>query len=146
MKFFLIIWLSFLVVGCGMFCSSEPPRRAIIEGNGGYGMQYHFILYNPLGDAKHNTPELKCIKYRYATSHIYTDSLGSQNGSSIIWKSSQDFEMISQNVLDSAYFVFGDETIQISGLKGSDEYYNGTWKIEKSSPDSWGVPIIKSKN
>jgi hypothetical protein len=37
MKYFLMTLLSFLVVGCGVFCSSKPPNRATIEDNGGYG-------------------------------------------------------------------------------------------------------------
>jgi hypothetical protein len=97
----------------------------------------------PSGNAEH-TPNLKCIKYEYGKSHIYTDNLGSVNGDSVIWKSfyqGQNFNMVPTDVLDSAHFVFGDKSIQISGLKDVYEYLNGTWKIEKTSPDSWGIPI-----
>ena len=143
MKFFLMTLLSFLLVGCGV-CPSKPPKRAILEANGGEGMRYHFIMYNAVGDAKHNNITPRCTKYGYGKSHIYTDNLGSVNGGSILWKAfyqGQNSNMLPVNIQDSAHFVFGDKNIQISGLKDEYKSLNGTWQIEKSSPDSWGVPI-----
>ena len=138
-----LVLAGLFLVSCGINCKGEPPKRAILNQNIEYGMNYHFVMYEPVGDAGH-TPSPKCTKYEYGKSHIYVDDLGRVNGDSVIWIASyqgQTSDMIPSDIKKNAYFVFSKNEITIDGLSGGYEYLNGTWKIETSSPSSWGVPI-----
>ena len=142
-KIILMLVLLFGLVGCGVICPSKPPKRAVMHNAGGMGMRYHFVMYEPVGDAGH-TPSLKCTKYEYGRSHIYVDDLGLVDGDSIIWVASyqgQTSEMIPVDIKKSAHFRFERKEISITGLSGGYEYLNGIWRIETSSPSSWGIPI-----
>ena len=118
----------------------KPPHRAIYSKMSGYGMQYHIVLYQPsYGGGTHS---FKCGSWSYSPFHVFTDRLGVLRGDEVIIKSldmglppyyGQDPSEIS--------LVIGKDTIKISGVNGG--VYNGTYKVETTSPDSWGVPIEK---
>ena len=80
-----LVLAGLILVGCGVNCKGEPPKKAKYVEGGGYGMQYHFILYYPQGDAAH-TPSLKCTKYTYTPYDVYTDDLGRVSGANVIWR------------------------------------------------------------
>lgn len=103
-------------------------------------MQYHIILYQPsYGGGTHS---FKCGSWSYSPFHVFTDRLGTLRGDEVIIKSIDMAEPPyvdhGQNLSDIR-LVITKNTIQITGVKGG--VYNGTYKVETSSPDSWGVPI-----
>jgi len=143
MKYILSLIMILGLIGCGINCKSKPPKRAVLSQNPANGMRYHFVMYEPVGNAGH-TPTLKCTKYEYGKSHIYVDDLGSVSGDLVLWMAlyqGQTSDMIPLDIKKNATFVFGESQISITGLSGGYEYLNGTWKIETSSPNSWGIPI-----
>lgn len=142
-RILILIFSSLLLVGCGVVCKDEPPKRAVMQENGGMGMQYHFVLYEPVGDAGH-TPSLKCTNYEYGRSHLYTDSLGVVQGDAIIWEAYHQGEsasMLPEDIQNHTSFIFSKSAVTIKGATEAYSYLNGEWRIETSSPNSWGVPI-----
>ena len=133
--FFIMISLGF--VSCGVNCSGVPPKRAIMHESGGYDMTYYFSIYIPVSGLSHSP---SCPKYEYAKIDIYTDDLGMITGDKVIWKSLYG---------DLAFEDYGEDpeniTLQLSNEKviisGWSRINDGTYKVEISSPDSWGVPI-----
>ena len=118
----------------------KPPHRAFYNKTSQYGMQYHITLYQPsYGGGTHS---FKCGSWSYSPFHVFTARLGVLRGDEVIIKSldmglppyyGQDPSEIS--------LVIGKDTIKISGVNGG--VYNGTYKVETTSPDSWGVSIEK---
>ena len=129
------------LVGCGpLGCDSEPPARATLDENGGYGMRYHFTIYDVTGDA--NPHAIRCTSYEYITSEIYTDDLGIVNGSQVIWKNKLGgSDMETEEKMKELTFTFSQQLLRVDGYKNEYTYLNISYKVETSSPDSWGVPI-----
>jgi len=118
----------------------KPPNRAIYSQTSGYGMQYHIILYQPsYGGGTHS---FKCGSWSYSPFHVFTDRLGTLKGDEVIIKGmgmSEPPYVDHGQVLNDINLLITRDTVKITGVKG--EVYNGVYKIETSSPDSWGVPI-----
>lgn len=136
-KILLIFVVSFGLIGCGVGCSNKPPKRAVMHENSGYGMTYHFSIYIPVSGLSHSA---KCSEYEYSKIDIYTDDLGTTTGDRVIWKSLYgdlafvDYGENPANITLS----FSNEKVVISGWSSIND---GTYKIENTSPNSWGVPI-----
>ena len=137
----ILLWtvICFGIVGCGMNCSGEPPKRAYNHQGGGYGMRYHYSIYIPSALSGHS-PSVKCTKYEYAKIDIYTDDLGTITGDKVIWNNLygevafQDYGEDPKNIT----LHFSNEAVTISGWSSAN---NGVYKIETTPPESWGVPI-----
>ena len=138
---FLLISLLMLMLLISCNCNEKkPPARAFFNKTSAYGMQYHITLYQPsYGGGTHS---FKCGSWSYSPFHIFTDKLGKLKGDEVIIKSIDMAEPPyvdhGQNLNDIS-LVITKKTISISGVKGG--VYNGTYTVETSSPDSWGVPI-----
>ena len=135
-----ILIMMCLVVGCGINCPSKPPKRAYFFNGGGYGMSYHVAAYRPASQLSHNPTA--CTKYEYISFHIYFDEYGTFNGDEIVWKNFQggDIPFVENGEVQSNITItISKDKIVIKGFRNQIE--NGTYKIETSSPDSWGVPI-----
>jgi len=147
MKRILFLLISLLMLMLLQSCCSsgnKPPRRAIYSQTSGYGMQYHIILYQPSYRGGTHIPT--CGSWEYSPFHVFTDKLGKLKGNDVIIKSLDMAEPPyvdhGQNLNDISLMIT-KKTISISGVKGG--VYNGTYTVETSSPDSWGVPIVKGK-
>jgi len=144
----IMLTMSILIMILLSACCNDkkPPHRAIYSKTSGYEMQYHIILYEPFSDGGGHS--IKCGSWHYIPTHIYTDKLGSLNGTEIIWKNldGDDFPFATggQNSSD-IHVVIQNNTIKVQGFsyKSGNDTMNGTYKIETTSPDSWGVPIVK---
>jgi hypothetical protein len=129
------------IVGCGINCPSKPPKRAILSQNSGYGMRYHFILYEPVEGSPHS-PSFKCPKQEYLSSNVYTDDLGRVNRNNLVWISFYNEEIpFDETMKKNTFFTFTKEFVEINGLTGDFQDLNGKYKIETTSPDSWGISI-----
>lgn len=131
-----------IIIGLnGCSCNEEkPPRRAIFNKTSDYSMQYHIILYEPsYGGGTHS---FKCGSWSYSPFHIFTDRLGTLREDEVIIKSIDMAEPPyvddGQDLGDIGLLITRD-TIKITGVKGG--VYDGTYKVETTSPDSWGIPI-----
>lgn len=138
-KFILKIIVGLLMVGCGLNCQSKPPKRAIMHTNGGMGMQYHFSLYTPIGDAERNS--LRCTKYEYVKSDLYTDSLGTMSVTEVLFIMSNGSKAYAEEHDDIMKITISKTMIKIHGFTGHDSVLNEEYTIVNSSPSSWGVPI-----
>jgi len=87
-----------------------------------------------------HSPTLKCSEYVYSKIDFYTDDLGQINGDKVIWKNSYGDVNFSDYGEDPAKIrlYFSKEKVAVSGWNS---YNDGTYKVETTSPDSWGVPI-----
>ncbi|MBA1420610.1 MAG: hypothetical protein FAF03_07080 [Epsilonproteobacteria bacterium] len=145
-KIIILMLVSFLFVGCGpLGCDGEPPTRATLDENGGYGMRYHFTLYEVLANGGVNPHNLSvsCKEYEYYKSEIYTDDLGAVNGSQVIWKNRfQGRDMQTSEQMAKLTFTFSDTQVQIDGFENEYSFENIDYKVETSSPESWGIPIF----
>ena len=134
-----------LLFGCA--CGDKkPPQRALYKKDNISGMQYHIVLYEPFGTG--GAHSIKCGSWEYVPTHIYTDKLGTMNGNDVIWKNLDEmdypFEQNGQNIRDVHLIISKDKiTIQGFNYKSGLNTMNGTYKVETTSPDSWGVPIVK---
>ena len=130
-----------IIVSCT--CNEkEPLARAFYNKTSQYGMQYHITLYQPsYGGGTHS---LKCGSWSYSPFHVFTDRLGALRGDEVIIKSIDMAEPpyvdYGQNLSEISLLI-GKDTVTISGVKGG--VYNGTYEVETTSLDSWGVPIEK---
>ena len=127
------------LIGCGVNCPSKPPRRAVFHENGDRGMMYHITIYIPYGQLSHSP---QCTQYSYIPIHIYADSLGTLRGDEVIWDNGYGQDLPFQDNGDKKENIvlnISKEKIVIKGFR--DNHQNGTYKVETSSPDSWGVPI-----
>jgi hypothetical protein len=140
MKYFILIIISVLLVGCN--CNQDTPMRVIKHNTGGKGMMYHYTLYTPQYGTSH-TPSFKCPKAEYYVSDIYTDDLGTVNRNNFIWiHHSGSFEIpFDLNSRKNIYVTFEQNGIIVKGMNGEFADFNGKYKLETTSPDSWGVPI-----
>jgi len=142
MKKILVIMSAILTMIILVSCCNDkkPPRRAIYSQTSGYGMQYHIILYQPsYGGGTHS---FKCGSWSYSPFHVFTDRLGTLKGDEVIIKGmgmSEPPYVDYGQVLNDINLLITRDTVKITGVKG--EVYNGVYKVETSSPDSWGVPI-----
>jgi len=144
MKFFLTIIGSIMIamglIGC-IGCDSKPPKRAYQHKNGGLGMQYHYVIFEPSGELSHSPG---CTKYEYIPLHIYVDDIGTVSGDSVVWKNPEGnevpFEEQGENEKNIVLLITKDKII-VSGFLNGYKNLNGTYQIETSSPDSWGVSI-----
>jgi len=144
MKFFLTITGSIMIamglIGC-IGCDSKPPKRAYQHKNAGLGMQYHYVIFEPSGELSHS---LGCTKYEYVPLHIYVDDIGNVSGDSIVWKNPEGNEVPfgeqKENEKNIILSITKDK-IRVSGFLNGYKNLNGTYQIETSSPDSWGVSI-----
>ena len=147
MKKMITIISSLLMIVLLSACTcgkKKPPHRAIYSQESGYGMQYHIILYQPsYGGATHS---FRCGSWTYSEFHIYTDNLGAMKGDDVIWKNGGGhfdglpFSKNGQQMHD-INLVITKNNIQISGVKGN--IFNGKYRVETSSPDSWGIRITR---
>lgn len=133
-----------ILVSC---CSDKkPPHRAIYSQTSGHDMQYHIILYEPFSDG--GAHSLKCGSWNYIPTHIYTDNLGELRGDEVIWKNldGQDFPFEERGQAShDIYLNITLNTIEIKGFsyKSGNDTMNSSYKVETSSPDSWGIPIVQ---
>jgi len=120
-----------ILVGCGVNCKGEPPRKAEYIQGGGHGMLYHFKLYDTRGDAGH-TPSLKCINYRYVTSDVYSDKLGTVTASDIIWIDMQGNEVFSLNAdqMEQMRMYLSMQKVVITGYINEYASENGEYPIK----------------
>jgi len=144
-----IVLLIVMILGIGgcINCPSIPPKRAILHKAGGMGMQYHFTLYFPEEGNSHS-PTLKCPKQDYLVSNIYTDDLGVVKRDNLIWNIrlfADEYRPIpeSEAIQKHTTLIFTKKDVTIQGLTGDFETYNGTYKIETSSPSSWDVELVE---
>jgi hypothetical protein len=140
MKYILSFIMVLGLIGCGINCSGKPPKRAYIHQVGGYSMQYHYSIYIPSAKSGHS-PSVKCSEYEYSKIDIYTDDLENVRGDAVIWKSLYGdlaFEDYGENPANIT-LDFSTEKVIISGWSSIND---GTYKVETSSPDSWGIPIF----
>jgi hypothetical protein len=136
-KILLMIIVSLGLVSCGINCESKPPKRAIMHQLGGMGMQYHFSIYIPGSGIQHSA---KCPSYDYAKIDIYADNLGSLRGDEVIWNNSYgevNFTDYGENP-HNIQLILSAKQVVISNWTSSN---NGTYEVEDTPPDSWGVPI-----
>ena len=135
-----ILAMMCLVVGCGVNCPSEPPKRAYFYKNGAYGMTYHLGIFPPYGELSHSGG---CTKYDYASSHLYMDkNHGEIRGDEIVWKNIFGEELPLEErggVLSNISVTISNDSVTISGSPFESD--NGVYKIETTPPNSWGVPI-----
>ena len=130
-----VLVMMCLVVGCGINCSSKPPKIATIESNGGYGMQYHITIYVPTSFSSHNDI---CTKFGYDSVNLYLDKLGKLKGSDIVWKNFEnyDFPFEENDVnIDDIRVIIESNNIKIYGIKGGLSEMNGVYMIESSAPN-----------
>jgi len=140
---FLLISLLMLMLLISCNCNEKkPPARAFFNKTSAYGMQYHITLYEPASNG--GTHTMKCQSWTYSPFHIYTDRLGTLTGEDVIFKNLDEcpppFEENGQNNSD-IHLSITKHTINISGVNGG--IFNGTYKVETSSPSSWGIEIDK---
>jgi len=134
------------LVGC-INCPSLPHKRAIAHSTGKMGMQYSFTLYLPMEGNSHS-PNLKCPKQEYQATYVYTDDLGSVKREDLIWNIrlfGDTFASLpeSKAIQQRTTLTFTKNTVTVQGITGDLKPYNGTYKIETSSPESWGIEIVK---
>ena len=136
-----LLGVSFLMFNHKILnCKDKPISRAIFDQKGGYGKRYHFTIFDVSGNA--NPHKMQCTSYSYMTSEIYTDTLGKVSGIKVIWKNKFGGKDIqTQETMKNLTFLFGKEKLQIDGYKNEYNYLNIIYKIEKSSPQSWDIPI-----
>jgi len=143
MKTLLMLTMSVVVLLTITSCTcneKKPLERAFYNETSKYGMQYHITLYQPsYGGGTHS---FKCGSWSYSPFHVFTDRLGILRGDEVIIKS---IDMVEppyvdhgQNLGDISLIISRD-MVKISGVNGG--VYNGTYKVETTSPNSWGVPI-----
>jgi len=135
-----LIVIGLIILGltaCGINCSGKPPKRAYIHSTGGMGMQYHVSIYIPGSGVQHSP---RCPSYDYAKIDIYTDSLGNLRGDEVIWNNSYgevgftDYGIDPKNI----QLLLSSDKVVVTHW---DDVHNGTYKVETSSPASWGVSI-----
>lgn len=144
-KYLLLIAILLGLTGC-INCPSKPPKRAILHKTGGMGMQYHFTLYFPVEGNSHSST-LKCPKQEYLVSYIYTDDLGAVKRDDLIWNIrlvADEYRPIpeSEAIQKQTTLIFTKKDVTVQGLTGDFKPYNGTYKIETSSPESWGINLV----
>ncbi|RUM76858.1 MAG: hypothetical protein DSZ12_01150 [Sulfurovum sp.] len=138
---FLLISLLMLMLLISCNCNEKkPPARAFFNKTSAYGMQYHITLYQlSYGGGTHS---FKCGSWSYSPFHVFTDRLGTLKGDEVIIKGmgmSEPPYVDYRQVLNDINLLITRDTVKITGVKG--EVYNGVYKVETSSSDSWGVPI-----
>ena len=133
MKFILSFIMVLGLVGCGINCESEPQRQAYMHASGGMGMQYHFSLYDVVGDARHNRLRLKCTKYKYVKTDIYTDSLGEMNIEEVIWIDSQNRTIYPIEESNKIRIYLSKEKIITIGYDYNGDT-RGEYKVKASPP------------
>lgn len=143
-KIITLIIVSLVLVSCAINCDSKPPKRAIMHATGAMGMQYHFTLYEPVEGSSHGG-SFKCPKIEYLPSQVYTDDLGTVSRNNLVWISYYNEEIpFDENMRQNTSFTFTKREVTIKGLTQDFKDLNGVYKIEETSPDSWGVPIANS--
>lgn len=137
-KLLLLLAIGLGLISCGTDCLNKPPNRAYIHESSGYDMTYHFSIYIPSSGISHNPTD--CTEYEYAKIDIYTDDMGTITGDKVIWNNLYGEVAFQDYGVDPANITlnFLNKAVTISGW---DRYHNGTYKVETSSPDSWGTPI-----
>jgi len=145
-KIILLMSMLLGLIGCGINCPEKPLKRAFMHQSGGMGMQYYFTLYLPMEGNSHSAT-FKCPKQEYQVTHVYTDDLGSVKRDNLIWKIrlyGNEYRPIPE--MDVAQrqstLIFTNKDVIVQGLTGDFEAYNGTYKIEVTSPDSWGIDLV----
>jgi len=139
------IMMSIGLSGCT--CNDKkPPHRAFYNKTSNYGMQYHITLYEAFQDG--GAHSIQCGDWHYIPTHIYTDRLGVIEGDEIIWKNldGQEFPFEENGMSASeVHLNITKKSIEVQGFtyKSGNDTMNGTYRVEVSSPDSWGVPIVK---
>jgi len=126
----------FSLIACGSSKKDDTaPKRAIVHNTGGYGMQYKVDLFMPVHDR---------YGYYYVQIDMYMDDLNKVNGSEILWKNYLGDDLALEEGgenLENVSVTVGTDTVQVKGFR--QEGYNdanGKYKIETTSPDSWGIP------
>ena len=140
-KILLLIIIGFGIIGCGINCSGKPPKRAYFHQDKGYDMRYHISLYFSAPIGSHSV-SVKCTEYEYVAIHIYVDDVGVVKGDSIIWKNGRGDEFpLEENGDQGENITVGitNDTVTVNGFQ--DNKINGTYKVETTSPDSWGEVI-----
>ena len=117
------------LVGCGTTCPNEPPRYAKYIEGGGYGMAYHFEIYDVQGDAQH-TPSSRCTQYTYIRTDLYTDDLGNVNIDSIIWIDNHNNNAYPAEQKNQIKLYVSKSKIVVSGHTDIYSSLNGTYPIQ----------------
>jgi len=136
----ILIGLSLLAIGCSVDCGSKPPKRAIKHKSGGMNMQYHFTIYVPGRGVQHSA---KCAPWTYGPIEIYSDNLGALLGDEVLWNNIYGEVSFVDNGVDPHNIKLNLSETQIS-IQGMGNQHDGTYKVEITSPDSWGVPIDRN--
>jgi len=118
-----------ILVGCGVNCKSEPPRKSEYIQGGGYGMVHHFRLYDPQGDAGH-TPSLKCTQYTYTKTDLYSDDLGNVTADEIVWIDLRGNNAYPAEQKNQMKIYLSKNKVIISGHTGEYAYLNGTYPVK----------------
>ena len=99
-------------------------------------MQYHVAVY---------MLEYPGGQPYYVKVNMYMDYLGTIRGNDILWKNYNGDDVALEEAgedLNDVRVIIDEHTVEIKGFV-QDGYadINGKYRIETSSPDSWGVPI-----
>jgi len=139
MKKILTVLISMILIigltACGTNEKHYIPKRAIIDTNGGYGMSYHVILFMMVSGGGYIS---------YVSMDLYMDDLGSHRGDEILWKNYLGDDLAIEEGGENLTHVHVNvdaKTVNVTGytLDGF-RMINGNYKVETSSPDSWGIP------
>ena len=133
-KIILMLVLLFGLISCGINCPSKLEARAYYYQGKSSMMTYHIGLFFPLSSSSHS-PSLKCPRISYLKLDVYTDKLGNVNGDEVIFED----HGYRYNLDQSVKFFFGKDEVRVNNI--SDPNVDGIYKVERSSPNSWGVPI-----
>jgi len=120
--------VSLVLIGCGINCKGEPPKKAKYLDGGGQGMMYHFQLSDPQGDAQH-TPG-KCTNYTYTRTDLYSDDLGYVDVDSVIWIDVRGNVAYPIEQKNQMKIFLSKEKVVISGHTGDYAYLNGEYPIK----------------
>jgi len=140
MKKILTVLISMILIigltACGSNKKEEHiPKRATIDANGGYGMNYHVILFMPVSGGGYIS---------YVSIDLYMDDLGSHRGDEILWKNYLGDDLAIEESGENLTHIrvnVDAKTVNVTGytLDGF-RMINGNYKVETSSLDSWGIP------
>jgi len=117
-----------ILVGCGVNCKSEPPRKAEYIQGGGYGMIHHFKIYDIRGDAGH-TPG-RCTNYEYITTDLYVDDFGTLTADEVIWRDVRGTIELPVEQKNNVRFYVSKDKIIMSGFITDYVGNNGTYLVK----------------
>jgi len=144
MKKIAILVISLTIMLSFMGCNKKPPKRAYYNKESAYGMRYYISLYFATNTSGSHSPSLKPAKYEYSTMYIYSDDLGTLKGDKVIMVDGINEPLPLAETgqqKEDITLILSKKQIVIEGFNNNQKFRNGTYQVETSSPDSWGVPI-----